>query len=188
MRFVLAGWCLDVLPPLKVASASLGAATAASNAVALTIDGNDVTAQAAFDGRTITYVPKSGLPQGRHTAEFSGRTSTGQPFSTQWTFITTAPAMDSDLQYAYGDYRFYAGPAYPYGGGSVMNFTLIGPPTGSGFVQIWSPNFIYPLWNGGGQCTGRASFCRVHTSSGRAPSRRFSSAGTGTVCTFRSSR
>ncbi len=140
----------SVVTAYPIVSASLGGGiSAASNAVALVLDGADVTAQTSFDGRTITYVPKAGLELGTHTVAFSGRTATGQPFSTQWSFQTNAPPMRDDASYANGDYRFFAGPPQPYGAGAWMNLTLIAPPAGSGYAQICSPQFIYPLWNGG---------------------------------------
>lgn len=131
-----------------VISASLGAAYAASNAVSLSVDGNDVTPQAHFDGRTITYVPQASLGPGRHTVAFDGAISTGQPFSTHWSFANNAPPAYPYDGYGYG-YQFYANQWQPFSGGSWYNFTMVGPPSGSGFVQICSPNNIYPLWNGG---------------------------------------
>src|SRR5262249_21378468 len=42
-----------------------------------------------------------------------------------------------------------AQPSSAYAGGSWFNLTLVAPPNGSGFAQICSPSFVYPLWNGG---------------------------------------
>jgi Copper amine oxidase N-terminal domain len=130
-----------------VISASLGDTFAASNAVRLSVDGVDVTQQARFDGRTITYIPQAALMPGRHAVAFDGTIATGQGFSTHWNFANAAAAMPIGDVAAYG-YQFYGGPSQSYAGGSWFNFTLIGPPAGSGFVQICNPNFIYPLWNG----------------------------------------
>lgn len=57
-----------------------------------------------------------------------------------------------EAAYSYGDYRFFAEPLEPIGStSSLMNLTLVAPPTGSGFVQFCTPNLVYPLWNGGTQ-------------------------------------
>jgi hypothetical protein len=136
-----------------VISASLGEAYAASNAVRLSVDGNDVTPQTHFDGRTITYVPSSSLDPGRHTIAFDGNVSTGQSFYTHWSFTSSAPAANWYAGYGYAGngygYHFYADQFQPFAGGSLFNLTMVGPPAGSGFVQICNPNFMYPLWNGG---------------------------------------
>jgi len=135
-----------------VISASLRNAIAASDAVKFWLDGTDVTASARFDGRNIAYVPEAPLLQGTHTAVFDGTIATGQSFSTEWKFTTNAapmtPLYGAGASAGYG-YQFYASQWLPYAGGSWFNLTLIGPPSGSGFAQICSPNFIYPLWNGG---------------------------------------
>ena len=138
-----------VVTAYPVVSASLAGITAASNAVRLTVDGSDVTANSSFDGRTITYVTQAGLIPGRHTVAFSGHSSSGRVFSTQWSFVTDAAPINAASVYGYAP-QFYATPGQPYAGGSWMNLTIVGPPNGSGFVQFCSPNIVYPLWNGGG--------------------------------------
>jgi len=130
-------------------SASLGASTAANGEVTLTVDGQDVSALATFDGTTITYMPRIGLSRGPHTAAFFGRTLAGEPFNATWTFETSLqapPDMPSPSLY---DYRFYAnGPTLFYPG-DWMNFTLVAPPGGSALVQLCGLGFQYPLWNNG---------------------------------------
>jgi hypothetical protein len=156
-----------VVTAYPVVSASLAGLTAATNAVRLTIDGRDVTPQASFDGRTVTYVPQAGLAPGRHTAGFYGHGVSGQAFVTQWSFVTSAPPTDTAATYGYAPYQFYATPEQPYAGGTWMNLTLVGPPNGSGFVQFCSPNIIYPLWNGGGRFyRARIAFPGFYVSSG----------------------
>jgi hypothetical protein len=140
----------SVVTAYPIISASIGNAVAASNAVTLLLDGSDVTAQSAFDGRNIRFVPRSGLTQGVHTVAFSGQTASGRRFSTQWSFQTAAPPMgDGAFDEAF-PFRFFAGGVQPFGSSSsLMNLTLIGPPSGSGFVQFCSPQVIVPLSNGG---------------------------------------
>ncbi len=95
-----------------VVSASLGGAIAPAGGVMLTVDGNNVTANAQFDGRRITYMPNA-LTPGRHTIAFTANTTTGRTISTQWSFISNGVFFPS---------------------GVVNNgITLIGPPSASGF-------------------------------------------------------
>lgn len=140
----------SVLTAYPVISASIGAALADKDSVRFAIDGISVSPASTFDGRTITFVPTAPLSPGRHTVEFAGRTTAGQVFSTQWSFISTPPS-DSTETYEYAPYQFFKGPFQPYGSNSLMNLTVIGPPTGSGFVQVCNSSVIYPLWNGGGR-------------------------------------
>lgn len=140
----------SVVTAYPIISASIDDAMAASNAVTLLLDGTDVTSRSAFDGRNITYMPNSGLTLGVHTVAFFGKATTGGRFSTQWSFQIAAPplagaAFDDSLPF-----RFFASGPQPFGStSSLLNLTLVGPPTGSGFVQFCGPQVIVPLSNGG---------------------------------------
>lgn len=131
-------------------SASLASSGAQRPDVALFVDGQDVTPLATFDGSTITYMPRTALSRGRHTAVFSGRTSARARFSQTWSFSTTldAPPEDPALPFSRFDYRFYASGNAFYAGQS-MHFTLVAPPGGTARVQLCDMGFDYPLSNGG---------------------------------------
>jgi len=140
----------NVVTAYPIISASLGNAMAASNAVKLQLDGTDVTSQSAFDGRNITYAPNLGLAQGVHTVGFLGETTTGSRFSTQWSFQVAAPPMAGGAFDETVPLQFFATGAQRFGSSSsLLNLTLVGPPTGSGFVQFCSPQVIVPLSNRG---------------------------------------
>jgi hypothetical protein len=139
-------------------SASLGTANAARGDVTLTVDGEDVTQLASFDGSTITYMPRIGLERGAHTVVFAGRTSQNDAFSASWSFDTSlqAPA-DVPALPAY-NYQFYANGAQTFYPGDWMRFTLIAPPGGSAELQLCGLGFLYPLWNGGYGSVYQADF------------------------------
>lgn len=139
-------------------SASLAAASASRGDVTLTVDGEDVSELASFDGTTMTYMPRIGLSRGTHTVKFSGRTLAQTPFSATWSFVTTleappeAPALDTY------DYRFYAnGPAFYYPG-DWIHFTLVAPPGGSAELQLCGMGWQYALWNTGYGSVYEANF------------------------------
>jgi hypothetical protein len=131
-------------------SASLGDERAANADITLTVDGRNVTALATFDGSTITFMPRTGLPQGSHTVVFAGRTMQGEAFDERWTFTTTA-AAPPDAGPAFlspYDYRFYINGARSFYPGDWMHFTLIAPPGGSAVLQLCDIGYQYPFWSG----------------------------------------
>lgn len=117
-------------------SATLKDATARPGEVTLTIDGADVTQLAAFDGTTITYLPRTGLARGSHTVVFSGKTSAQQPFSAQWSFTTNMAAPPDAPAFYSPDFRFYADAPGPYYAGDWMHFVLVAPPGGSAALRL----------------------------------------------------
>lgn len=130
-------------------SASLEGATAAISGVTLTVDGEDVTQLASFDGTTITFMPRIGLSRGTHTVRFSGTTLANAPFSQSWSFTTTLEAPpDAPAMNAY-DYRFYASGPMSYHTGDWMHFVLVAPPGGSAELQLCGMGWQYALWNTG---------------------------------------
>jgi hypothetical protein len=139
-------------------SATLGAGNASRSDVTLTVDGQDVTALASFDGATITYMPRIGLSRGTHTAIFSGRTLAGHEFSASWTFQTSLQAPPDAPSFNAYDSRFYAsGPTFYYPG-DWMHFVLIAPPGGSAQMQLCGMGFQYALWNTGYGSVYEANF------------------------------
>lgn len=139
-------------------SASLGAQSASREEISLTVDGEDVTALASFDGSTITYMPRIGLGRGRHTVIFSGRTLASRAFSASWAFDTSLQAPpDAPALGAY-DYRFYTSGASMYYPGDWMHFTLIAPPGGSAQLQLCDLGYQYALWNRGSGTLYEANF------------------------------
>lgn len=139
-------------------SASLGTASASRSEIALTVDGEDVTALASFDGTTITYMPRIGLGRGTHTVRFSGRTLAQHAFSASWTFQTSLQAAPDAPSFSTYDYRFYAsGPTFYYPG-DWMHFVLIAPPGGSAQLQLCGLGFQYALWNTGYGSVYEANF------------------------------
>lgn len=117
-------------------SATLERATARTGDVTLTIDGADVTQLAAFDGTTITYLPRSGLARGSHSVVFSGKTSAQQPFSAQWSFTTNMAAPPDAPAFYAPDFRFYADGPGAFYSGDWMHFVLVAPPGGSAALRL----------------------------------------------------
>ncbi|HET9097815.1 MAG TPA: stalk domain-containing protein [Candidatus Baltobacteraceae bacterium] len=157
---------LDLLPaPQSVIgsayptiSASLGSASASRSDVTLTVDGEDVTALASFDGTTITYMPRIGLSRGPHTVRFWGRTLAQHAFLATWTFQTSLQAPPDAPSFDTYDYRFYAsGPTFYYPG-DWMHFVLIAPPGGSAQLQLCGMGFQYALWSTGYGSVYEANF------------------------------
>ncbi len=139
-------------------SASLGSANAARADVTLTLDGQDVTAPASFDGSTITFMPRTGLARGTHQVAFTGRTDAGRSFSASWSFATTLaapPDPGPDLYTDYG-YRFYVDGANAFYPGDWMHFVLVAPPGGSAVLQLCGLGYQYGFWNGGYGATYQA--------------------------------
>jgi Copper amine oxidase N-terminal domain len=139
-------------------SASLGAANASRDEISLTLDGEDVTALASFDGSTITYMPRIGLTRGRHTVLFSGRTLASQAFSESWTFVTSLQAPPDAPALNTYDFRFYSNGRTMYYPGDWMHFTLIAPPGGSAQLQLCNLGYQYALWNHGSGTLYEAHF------------------------------
>ncbi len=139
-------------------SASLAQGTAARGQIALTIDGEDVTALASFDGSTITYMPREGLDRGTHSVTFSGRTLAGDPFSATWSFSTTRQAPPDAPELTSYDYHFYASGPGAYYPGDWMHFVLIAPPGGSAQMQLCGLGYRYGLWNNGYGTVYEANF------------------------------
>lgn len=139
-------------------SASLGAASASRANVTLTVDGQDVTALASFDGKTITYMPRIGLARGTHNVLFAGRTAGGDPFSASWSFDTSLQAPpDAPAINAY-DYRFYVSGRSFFYPGDWMHFVLVAPPGGSAELQLCGMGYQYPLWSSGTDTIYEANF------------------------------
>lgn len=132
-------------------SASLLGETAAHGDVSLSVDGEDVTQLASFDGSTITFMPRRGLSRGSHRVVFTGRTAHGRDFSSQWSFDTTlaAPPDASAGMYSNYDYRFYTNGVNSFYPGDWMHFVLYAPPGGSAVLQLCNLGYQYPFWNGG---------------------------------------
>lgn len=131
-------------------SASLRSQSAEKNAIALRLDGVDVSDLATFDGTTITFLPRTGLPAGRHTVVFSGTTLQNEPFTASWSFDTlaSAPPDVPAIPFTPFDYRFYSDGSAFYRG-QFMHFTLIAPPGGTAELQMCNSLARYPMWNGG---------------------------------------
>lgn len=139
-------------------SASLANATASGAGIRLTVDGEDVTSLASFDGSTITYMPRIGLNRGMHTVVFSGTTLANAPFSTSWSFTTSLQAPpDAPAMNAY-DYQFYASGRTLFYPGDWMHFVLIAPPGGSAEMQLCGMGWQYALWNTGYGSVYEANF------------------------------
>lgn len=139
-------------------SASLAAATASRLDVTLTVDGEDVTQLASFDGATITYMPRIGLSPGTHTVTFSGRTLSQAPFSASWSFATTLKAPPDAPEFNSYDYRFYSEGPGQYYAGNWMHFVLIAPPGGSAEMQLCDMGYQYALMNTGYGTVYEANF------------------------------
>ena len=139
-------------------SASLGAANASRGDISLTVDGEDVTALASFDGSTITYMPRLGLTRGVHTVRFAGNTVARAPFSQSWSFTTTLQAPPDAPSFNTYDYRFYSSGPPVYYPGDWMHFVLIAPPGGSAELQLCGMGWQYPLWNTGYGSVYEANF------------------------------
>ena len=131
-------------------SASLVSRSADKHSIALTLDGVNVTDLATFDGTTITFLPRTGLPAGHHAVVFSGTTLQNEPFTASWSFDTLASAPpDVPTQpFTPFDYRFYSNGSSFYRG-QFMHFTLIAPPGGTAELQMCNSLARYPMWNGG---------------------------------------
>lgn len=139
-------------------SASLASANASAGSVRLTVDGEDVTSLASFDGSTITYMPRMGLSRGMHTVVFSGTTLANARFSTSWSFTTSLQAPpDAPAMNAY-DFQFYASGRTLYYPGDWMHFVLIAPPGGSAEMQLCEMGWQYALWNTGYGTVYEANF------------------------------
>ncbi len=132
-------------------SARLLGDSADSRSVSLSIDDEDVTSLATFDGSTITFMPRRGLSRGSHRIVFRGRTLHGRDFSSQWSFETSlaAPPDAGPAMYSDYDYRFYVNGLNTYYPGDYMHFVLNAPPGGSAVLQLCNLGYQYPLWNGG---------------------------------------
>lgn len=131
-------------------SATLDGKTATQSEISLSIDGVDVTSLATFDGTTITYMPRAGLPRGTHSVVFSGRTIGGEPFSAQWSFATSLAAPPDAGAFRPEEYRFYASGPANYYAGDWMHFVLIAPPNGHAEVQLCNLGSFELLGNSGG--------------------------------------
>jgi hypothetical protein len=131
-------------------SATLDGVTAAQGEVSLSVDGTDVTSLATFDGSTITYMPRAGMPRGTHSIVFSGRTIGGEPFSAQWSFATSLAAPPDAGAFRTDEYRFYASGPTNYYSGDWMHFVLIAPPNGHAEVQLCNLGSFPLLGNSGG--------------------------------------
>lgn len=140
-------------------SASLGTAAAARSDVTLTVDGEDVTALASFDGTTITYMPRAGLARGNHTVMFYGKTAAGQAFSASWSFETTLQAPpDAPASFQDYGYQFYASGPQWYHAGDWMHFVLVAPPGGSAELDLCGLGYQYALFNSGSGTVYEAHF------------------------------
>lgn len=100
--------------------------------VHLTIDGNDVTSAATFDGTTITYIPLNALRQGPHIVAFYGTTRDDAPFRSEWSFNTSLGAPPDAPAAPYAMYVDGA-TFYP---GDFMRFVLVAPPGGNAVLQL----------------------------------------------------
>ena len=130
-------------------SASLGTASASRGEISLSVDGEDVTALASFDGTTITYMPRAGLSRGRHTVSFSGRTLSNAAFTATWSFETTRQAPPDAPEFDTYNYHFYSSGPGIYYPGDWMHFVLIAPPGGSAQMNFCGLGYQYSLWNNG---------------------------------------
>ena len=141
---------VDVATAYPNITATLDGATAAGDGIALSIDDQDVTSLATFDGSTITYLPRTALKVGAHTVDFSGHTVSGNAFDQKWSFTTTStpPAEENAPVENYG-YQFYSNGASWYRYGDWMHFTLMAPPGGSAYLQLCGTGNQYSFWNGG---------------------------------------
>ena len=140
-------------------AASLGTAGAARSDVTLTVDGEDVTALASFDGTTITYMPRMGLARGSHTVMFYGKTAAGQAFSASWSFETTLQAPpDAPASFDSYNYQFYASGPQWYHAGDWMHFVLVAPPGGSAVLDLCGLGYQYALFNSGYGTVYEANF------------------------------
>ena len=131
-------------------SATLDGVTAAQGEVSLSVDGVDVTSLATFDGSTITYMPRAGMPRGTHSVVFSGRTIGGEPFTTQWSFATSLAAPPDASAFQPEEFRFYASGPANYYAGDWMHFVLIAPPNGHAELQLCNLGSFQLLGNSGG--------------------------------------
>lgn len=139
-------------------SASLSNANASSSEITLTVDGEDVTSLASFDGTTITYMPRIGLTRGSHTVRFSGRTLANSTFSAAWTFTTSLQAPPDAPSFNSWNYQFYESGRTYYYPGDWMHFVLVAPPGGSAQLQLCGSGFQYALWNTGYGSVYEANF------------------------------
>lgn len=139
-------------------SASLSGSTASRNEITLTIDGEDVTPLASFDGTTITYMPRIGLNRGSHVVRFSGRTLANAAFSASWTFTTSLQAPPDAPSFNSWNYQFYASGRTYYYPGDWMHFVLVAPPGGSAQLQLCGIGYQYALWNSGYGSVYEANF------------------------------
>lgn len=141
---------VDVATAYPNITATLAGATAARDGISLSIDSQDVTSLATFDGSTVTYLPRTALTAGTHTVDFSGHTVSGNAFDEKWSFTTTStpPAEESAPVENYG-YQFYSSGNTWYRYGDWMHFTLMAPPGGSAYLQLCGTGNQYSFWNGG---------------------------------------
>jgi hypothetical protein len=133
--------------PTIAAKLDLGASTIAR--MSITVDGTDVTAQATYDGSSVAYIPRDGLPVGFHTVTIDGNAGDGAPFDVSWSFHTAQPpAPDApDAGVYYGAYRLqlsvFGAQAVP---GTPVGVQLIAPPGGTAYAFVCNSAWQYQLY------------------------------------------
>jgi Copper amine oxidase N-terminal domain len=94
-----------------------GAASIDPRSLHVTLDGNDVTAQAAVIGDEVLYTPRTALSPGTHNVSVTAQDARGTPLAQQWSFVDT--------------FQFAAAPPGP-------------PPTPFPLSAIWIDRWVYP--------------------------------------------
>ena len=114
--------------------------------IALFVDNNDVTSLASFDGRVITYVPRSSLSTGRHTVTFSGDYNGNDSFIRTWSFSNSLSYENrSSWPSLYNQFGFRMIGSPNVFAGQNMQFLLTGPPYGTAYLQPCYGNQLIPF-------------------------------------------
>ena len=114
--------------------------------IALYLDNNDVTSLASFDGRIITYVPRSSLSNGRHTVTFSGDYDGSDPFIRTWSFTNSLSYQNtSTWPSMYNQFGFQLMGSPYVAAGQYLQFLLTGPAYGSAYLQPCYGNQLIPF-------------------------------------------
>jgi hypothetical protein len=94
-----------------------GAASIDPRSLRVTVDGSDVTAQAAVIGDQVLYTPRTALSPGTHSVSVTAQDARGTPLAQQWSFVDT--------------FQFAAAPPGP-------------APTPFPLSAIWIDRWVYP--------------------------------------------
>ncbi|MBC5810333.1 MAG: hypothetical protein GIW95_05720 [Candidatus Eremiobacteraeota bacterium] len=146
-------------PSISASVQTHGGAPIDDKTVRMFLDGRDVTDRLFRSGDTIGYTPAYELGGGAHEVTVQGADQSGARFSSTWNFRSTfayAPGQTApNVPPAGNPYydrplSFYVNGGSAYGYGGTLQVLLIGPPGGSGYVNLCGYGAPYPLRNWAG--------------------------------------